>query len=230
MLAVKNNIKNGEEKIMGLLKSKAKTVHIKFGVPYFDVFDCRFTDFSAPIAVRGEISFFVKNYEKFLKQNGFDGVSWDEFQSQIRSAVIRHVKDFIANAPSRYDIPVVQLEKKIEKLSRVLKLDLTSRIKKEFKIQVFNADITAIEVDVTSSGYKHLKSVTKDIVEDKIYMQSELEMEEMQERAKIDREDYQESLRQKREFKGKLQNLLIPFLAILGIAVLVLLVVIIKNI
>ena len=35
----------------------AKIIQVKFGVPFFDVYDPRFTDFSVPIAVRGTISF-----------------------------------------------------------------------------------------------------------------------------------------------------------------------------
>ena len=215
---------------MGLFKNKAKMVHIKFGVPYFEVFDYKLTDFSVPIAVRGEISFFVKNYKKFLKQNGFDGVDWKEFQNLIRSSLIRYTKDFIANAPAKYKMPVVHLEKKIDKLSEVLKSDLKKRIKQEFKIQTANVDVTAIEVDTTSSNYKYLKSVTKDIVADKILMDAEIELEDLRDKAKIDREDYKENLEIKRELKRKLQKLLIPALIGVGLLIVVLLfILILKN-
>ena len=215
---------------MSLFGNKSKIVHIKFGVPFFDVFDPRFTDFSVPVAVRGEISFFVKNYKKFLKKNGFDGMNWDDFQSLIRSAVIRYTKDFIVNAPAKYDIPVVHLEKKIDKLSMVLKSDLSHRIKKEFKIQISNADVTAIEVDKTSSAYKYLKSVTGDIEGDKIRLQSEIELNEMRERSSLDMEDYKENLDMKRAFKQKLQKLLIPTLLGVGVLVVILLIILILKI
>ena len=214
---------------MGLSKNKSKIVHIKFGVPFFDVFDSRFNDFSVPIAVRGEIVFFVKNYKKFLKKNGFDGMNWNEFQNLLRSAVIRYVKDFITNVPSKYDIPVVHLEKKIDKLSTIVKGDLASRIKKEFKIQVSNVDITMIEVDKTSSGYQYLQSVTKDIEGGKIYARTELELSEMHERSKIDMEDYKERLDIKREMKRRLQKLLIPALFVVGALIVILLIVLILK-
>lgn len=213
---------------MGLFKNKSKMVHIKFGVPFFEVFDCKLTDFSVPVAVRGEISFFVKNYKKFLKQNGFDGMNWEEFQVLVRSAVIRYAKDFVANAPAKYKIPVVHLEKKINKLSEILKTDLKNRIKKEFKIQVSNVDVTAIEVDTTSKNYQHLKSVTKDIVTDTILTNAEIELEDLRDKAKADSEDYRENLGIKRETKKILQKLLIPAFVFVAILILVLLVLILK--
>ena len=214
---------------MELSKNKSKMVHIKFGVPFFDVFDPHVKDFSAPVAVRGEISFFVKNYKKFLKKNGFDGMRWEDFQGLIRSAVIRYVKDFIVNAPAKYDIPVVHLEEKIDKLSTIVKGDLASRIKKEFKIQVSNVDITTIEVDKTSAGYKYLQAVTGAIVGEKIQVQSEIELNEMRERSKIDMEDYKERLDDKREMKKNLQKLAIPALCVLVALMIVLLVVLILK-
>ena len=46
---------------------KKQVIQIKFGVPYFDVFDPRFADFYVPVAIRGAISFQAKSYKKFLK-------------------------------------------------------------------------------------------------------------------------------------------------------------------
>ena len=59
---------------MGELKSKSKMVHIKFGVPFFDVFDPRFKDFSVPVSIRGEVNFFVKNYKKFFMRKVYKNI------------------------------------------------------------------------------------------------------------------------------------------------------------
>jgi membrane protease subunit (stomatin/prohibitin family) len=45
----------------------AGIIQIKFGVPYFDVFDPRFLDFAVPVAVRGTISFKLADYKAFIK-------------------------------------------------------------------------------------------------------------------------------------------------------------------
>ena len=44
----------------------AQVVQVKFGVPYFDVYDPRFDDFGVPVAVRGTISFRINDYREFI--------------------------------------------------------------------------------------------------------------------------------------------------------------------
>lgn len=38
----------------------AKIIQVRFGVPFFDVYDPRFLDFGIPVSVRGTISFQIK--------------------------------------------------------------------------------------------------------------------------------------------------------------------------
>ena len=45
----------------------AQIVQVKFGVPFFDVYDPRFDDFGVPVAVRGTISFKITDYRQFIK-------------------------------------------------------------------------------------------------------------------------------------------------------------------
>ena len=52
----------------------------------------------------------------------------------MRNAVIRYVKESMVNIPDKYQISVVQIERKIELIGDMVKADLFERIKKEFKI------------------------------------------------------------------------------------------------
>ena len=45
----------------------AQIIQVKFGVPYFDIYDPRFADFGVPVAVRGTISFKIADYREFIK-------------------------------------------------------------------------------------------------------------------------------------------------------------------
>ena len=45
----------------------ANIVQVRFGVPFFDVYDPRFLDFGVPVAVRGTISFKISDYREFIK-------------------------------------------------------------------------------------------------------------------------------------------------------------------
>ena len=46
-------------------------IQIRFGIPYFDVFDPRFMDFAVPMAVRGTLTFNITDYKGFIKLNIF---------------------------------------------------------------------------------------------------------------------------------------------------------------
>ena len=199
---------------MCFFKNKSKTIQLKFGVPYFDIFDYRFKDISAPTSVRGEIVFHIKNWKKFLKRNGYKEVGLDGFKESIKSAVIRYVKEFVTNAPSRYEIPVVQLERKINVLSELVKFELAKRIKAQFKVDVYAVDITIIEVDKTSSGYRQLKELTADIEAEKVLTRAELELEEIRQRSRMELEDEARTAEEKRKAIKKI----VPICWITGIA------------
>ncbi len=204
---------------MCFAKNKTTTIRLPFGVPFFDVFDPRFSDFSVPIAVRGTLVFHVKHYKKFLKKNGFDGTSWDEFNSMIKSAVARYVKEFISNTPARYSIPVLQLERKASTISDLIFEELSRRIKDEFKVEVYAVDITAIEADKTSRGYKELKEVTTDIEHDGIIARAEAEREGLREHSRIVLEDEEETARIAREDKASFYKKLLPLCWIVGLVI-----------
>lgn len=47
----------------------ARIIQVKFGVPFFDIYDPRFLDFGVPVAVRGTITFKISDYKEFIKLN-----------------------------------------------------------------------------------------------------------------------------------------------------------------
>lgn len=165
----------------------ARIIQVKFGVPFFDVYDPRFLDFGVPVAVRGTISFHINDCVEFIKLNRLQNFSLDDFQKQIRDTVIRYVKDAVANAPAAHNIPVVQLESKTAQINDVIEYDIKERLKENFGVVVSGVDVGAIEIDKASEGYRQLMSVTKDIVTTKI----EAEAQDYIERLRIQREEGQ---------------------------------------
>ena len=78
----------------------ANIIQVKFGIPFFDVYDPRFLDFGVPVAVRGTISFKISDYREFIKLHRLNTFNLMDFQTQIRDTVTRYVKDAVANAPA----------------------------------------------------------------------------------------------------------------------------------
>ena len=177
----------------------ARIIQVKFGVPFFDVYDPRFADFGVPVAVRGTVSFGIADYREFIKLHRLSSFNLDDFQKQIRDAVNRYVKDAVANAPAAHNIPVIQIESKTAQINDVVEYDLSERLKETFGVVVSGIDIGAIELDKSSEGYRQLMSVTKDIAGATAKAEAEAKIKDIADKQRIEAEHYQESLRVQRE-------------------------------
>lgn len=165
----------------------ARIIQVKFGVPFFDIYDPRFADFGVPVAVRGTVSFSITDYREFIKLHRLNNFQLEDFQQQIRDTVSRYVKDTVANAPAAHNIPVIQIETKTAQINDVVEYDLTERLKENFGVLVSGVDIGAIEIDKNSEGYRQLIAVTKNVAATKI----EAETQDYVERLRIQREEGQ---------------------------------------
>lgn len=165
----------------------ARIIQVKFGVPFFDIYDPRFADFGVPVAVRGTVSFSITDYREFIKLHRLNNFQLEDFQQQIRDTVSRYVKDTVANAPAAHNIPVIQIETKTAQINDVVEYDLAERLKENFGVLVSGVDIGTIEIDKNSEGYRQLMAVTKNVAATKI----EAETQDYVERLRIQREEGQ---------------------------------------
>lgn len=177
----------------------ARIIQVRFGVPFFDVYDPRFSDFGVPVAVRGTISFQIEDYRAFIKLHRLDRFSIDDFQKQIRDAVNRYVKDTVANAPAAHNIPVVQIESKTAQINDAIEFDIAERLKETFGVTVSGVDISAIEIDKSSEGYRQLMSVTRELSGATAQAEAEAKIRDITEKQRIEAENYAETLRIQRE-------------------------------
>ena len=165
----------------------ARIIQVKFGIPFFDVYDPRFADFGVPVAVRGTVSFSIVDYREFIKLHRLNNFSLVDFQKQIQDVVCRYVKDCVANAPAAHNIPVIQIESRIAQINDAIEYDIGERLKENFGVFVNGIDISAIEIDKASDGYRQLMAVTRDIAATKM----EAETTDYVERLRIQREEGQ---------------------------------------
>ena len=168
----------------------AQIVQVKFGIPFFDIYDPRFQDFGIPVAVRGTISFKISNYREFIKLNRLINFNLEDFQKQIRDTVTRYIKDVVANAPAENNIPVIQIETKTAMITDTIELYITDRLRENFGVTVSGVDLGAIEIDKASDGYRQLMSVTKEVTSAKVLA----ETKDYVERLRIQREEGQYAL------------------------------------
>ena len=127
-----------------------ETIQVKFGVPYFDVYDSIFLAFCIPVAVRGTVNVLINK-----------SASLTDIPSKIRSTIITCVKMAVANAPSERKFPVVQIESKISEISNLIENNLSEKLFYDWGIRLMSLHISNIEIDKTSEEYRHLISKTK---------------------------------------------------------------------
>lgn len=177
----------------------AKIIQTKFAVPFFEVYDPRLEEFGVPVAIRGTISFKINNYREFIKLHRLIDFKLDDFQNQIRDLVCRYAKDIVTNAPSANNIPLVQIETKISMINDKIELNIKDRLSEDFGVAVTGVDISAIELDKSSEGYRQLLNVTKDVTSATIKAETEAKLKNIADKQRIEIENYEETLRIQRE-------------------------------
>jgi len=177
----------------------AQIIQVKFGVPFFDVYDPRFEDFGVPVAVRGTISFKISDYREFVKLHRLNSFRLEDFQVQIRDAVCRYVKDAVANAPAANNIPLVQIETRTSQINDIVEYDLGERLRESFGVAVSGIDIGTIELDKSSDGYRQLMSVTKELAGATAKAETEARIRDIHAKQRIEAEHYEGTLRIQRE-------------------------------
>lgn len=177
----------------------ARIIQVRFGVPFFDVYDPRFADFGVPVAVRGTINFRISDYREFIKLHRLSNFDLKTFQAQIKDAVIRYVKDTVANAPAEHNIPLVQIESKTSQINDIVEYNIAERLRDSFGVEVSGVDIGAIEIDKASEGYVQLMAVTKDVTIAAYQAHTQAQIKDVHDKQRINAENYEETLRIQRE-------------------------------
>lgn len=185
----------------------AGIIQVKFGVPYFDVTDPRFMDYAVPVAVRGTISFKIADYKEFIRLHRLIDFDLDKFQTQIRDAVIKYTKGVVANVPADNGIPVIQLERKILLINESIENYIKPRLQNDFGVLVSAVDISDVELDKDSQGYKDLKAVTADITTQTTQAQAAVNIKQMQDMQRVQMENLSETQRIQREEMQRAQRL-----------------------
>ena len=177
----------------------AEVIQTKFAVPFFDVFDPRFADYSVPVVVRGTITFKIKDYRTFVKKHSLSSFTIQQLQAEIKDFLSNTVKGVVANSPSTYNIPAIQIERQITAIESSVYGISKTKLEDQYGIFPTSIDIATIEIDKTSDGYHHLMQVTQEISTARIHAQAQADIRNIQEMQQINIEHARESLRIERE-------------------------------
>lgn len=151
------------------------------------------------MAVRGTITFNITDYKAFIKLNRLINFELIDFEKQVKDAVVKYVKGFISNAPTDNGIPVLQLERKIIEVSDLIQQRLVIEFANDFGVNLKRLDISAIEPDKESAGYKELRKVTAEQQSRTIDAQTTIGIKNLSDTQRINASNMEETLRIQRD-------------------------------
>lgn len=184
----------------------ANVIKINFGIAYFDVFDPRFLDFGVPVAVGGSITFNISDTQAFINTHRLINFTLDDLKKQIKDAVTRRIKSEVTNAPEKYQIPVLQLERRLEEINDIIKPRIKEDLE-DFAVSLKRLDISRIDVDKASEGYTELRSVTADQQKSTIFTQTAVNNKNLADMQDINAKNIEETLAIQREEAQRAQRL-----------------------
>jgi hypothetical protein len=158
------------------LSNLSKGSQVRFAIPFFDVFDPRLMDTGVPVAVHGTIVYAIEDMDMFRSINKTEGFCDETFQTKLKGTVTKYVKSVISNAPSESQIPAVQLERKIVEISDMVQNYVAPKVENLFGIKVRSLDITSINIDKNSPGFRQLRALTADLEKDNILAKHNAEL------------------------------------------------------
>lgn len=185
----------------------AGIIQVPFGVPYFDLFDPRYQDFSVPAAVRGVVTFKISDYKEFVKLHRLIDFSLEDFEEQVRAKLVQSVKGIVANIPAETNMPVVQIERSLPQINEIAGSKLKESLCPIFGIDIVTTDINAVELDKESAGYQELKKVTQDVTSATVQAQTAANVKNIADMQRINAENMAETLRIQREEAQYAQHL-----------------------
>ena len=180
---------------------------LRFGIPFFDVFDPRLPDHGVPMAVRGTMAFNLTDYQNFIKLNRLVDFNQEQFLKQIKDALTKYVKGVVLNVPREMGIPVVQMETQILNINARIEAFLKPRIEGDFGVNLKAFDIGALEIDKDSPYYKELRHLTAENTGKTMDAQTDINIKNLQDTQQINAANMEETLRIQREEMQRAQRL-----------------------
>jgi membrane protease subunit (stomatin/prohibitin family) len=164
-------------------------IQLRFGIPWFDVYDTRFPDLGVPCAVRGTITFNLPDYRQFIKLNRLIDFDLEKLKNQVKDLFIRKSKTVIINLSAEHQFSIMQIESRIDTISELLQSKLSEIFYDDFGIRLKRVDISAIELDKEHLHYQQLKKATADQQTKISERKTDIELDNLEETIRIQRKD-----------------------------------------
>lgn len=138
----------------------AGNIRLPFFIPSFDVSDPRYLDYAVPVTVKGQLLLNITDYKAFIRLHRMVQFDLDDFAAEVRASVVRYAKSVITNAPIQGQIPVLQIERRIDEITELVEGKLRPVLGDDFGVNLKRLDLSDISLDKESAGYADLYEIT----------------------------------------------------------------------
>ncbi len=166
-----------------------QNLQIKFGIPYFDVFDARFPDLGVPCAVRGTMTLNVTDIPNFIKLYRLINFELSDLEMRIKDLFTRKIKSVILSLPIDTGLPLLQMERRLDDINSYVINKLGSELQQDFGVNLKRLDISAIEMDKNDPNYIQFRRTTADQQSRYIDARTGIEITNLEEMARINRKE-----------------------------------------
>lgn len=177
----------------------AEVIQIPFAVPYFDIYDPRYSDYGVPVAVRGRLTFNITDYKDFIKLHRLESFDLEKFKIQVKDLIVGTVKNVVANEPAKNNISALQIETTILDVKQEAEAYLRQHMRVTFGVFVSELAISSIEIDKSSDSYISLREIATDISKSVAMANKEANVQNIKDMQQINAENMKETLRFQRE-------------------------------
>lgn len=186
--------------------NQASNIQLLFGVPFFNAFDSRYPDLPVPIAVHGTMTFYIENYQDFIRCNRLVHFELDDLKHQIKMIVNKYTKSEILRIVKETNTPLIQIETHIVEISDAIESSIKDRVE-AFGIKMRNFDIDDIVFRESDPSFINLKALTIDIKADSVLTQARLANENLSAMQGINQANVAATMRIQREEAQRAQSL-----------------------
>ncbi len=186
--------------------NQANNIQLLFGVPFFKAFDSRYPDLPVPIAVHGTMTFFIENYQDFIKSNRLIHFDLEDLKHQIKMIVNKYTKSEILRILRETETPLIQIESHIVEISDSIESCIKDRVE-GFGIKMKNFDIDDVVFNEGDPAYGNLKALTIDIKAKSVLTQAKLANENLEAMQGINQANIAATMRIQREEAQRAQAL-----------------------
>lgn len=127
-----------------------------YGVPKVNVTNLEDIGLKVPVGARGAIKFRLADYRDYIYRHGPKEINLYQIQEAVRTTIQQEISTVLQRAPEKYGISVLEIEREQDKIRQDSYDRLKPALLDGYGLEITVFDLSAIEVDENSEGYKAL--------------------------------------------------------------------------